>query len=87
METDTAFVGTDGVVVLYTITHVGLILSLVVHPCHTELVHAIWNAKALDEVHLVKLRVLVVLFLNCAENFFYCLMILRFIWKTTLEVG
>ena len=86
METDTAFVGANGVVVLDAVAHVGLNLAFVIHPSDAELIHAIWNAETLDEVHLIELWVLVVLFLDCTENFFYCLMILRFVWKATLKV-
>ena len=86
MVAQTTFVRTNGVVVLDAVAHVGLNLAFVIHPSDAELIHAIWNAETLDEVHLIELWVLVVLFLDCTENFFYCLMILRFVWKATLKV-
>ena len=64
METDAAFVGADGVVMLYTITHVGADVALVVCPRHTELVNTVGDAKALNEVGLVKFGMFVVLFFD-----------------------
>ena len=53
---------------------------------YAELVHSLWYAETLDEVHLVKLRMFVVFLFNCSEHFFYCLVIFRLIWETTLQV-
>ena len=50
VETDTALVRTDNVVVLDAITHVGLHLALVVNPCYSEFNHAIGDAKTLYQV-------------------------------------
>ena len=50
VETDTAFVRTNSVVVLNTITHVGLNVTLVVSPSNAELNQTIGDAQALDEV-------------------------------------
>ena len=86
METDTTFVRTNGVVVLYAVTHVRLDVAFVVHPAHTELINAVWNAKTLNQVGFVKFWVLVVFFLDGAKHFLYCLMVLRFIRKTTFQV-
>ena len=86
METDAAFVGADAVVVLHTITHIGLYFSLVVHPIHAELVDTVGDAEALDELHLLKFRVLVVLFFNCGEHFFDSLMVLGFVGKTEFNL-
>ena len=85
VETDAALVGTDGVVMLYSIAHVGLNLTLIVHPVYAELVNSVGDAEALDEVHLVEFRVFVVLFFNCAKHFFYCLMVFRFVGETHLQ--
>ena len=86
MEADTAFVRANGIVVLNTIASVCLIVALIVHPSNAECINTIWNTETLDEVDLVKLRVLVVLFLDCAENFFYCLMIFRLVRESALEI-
>ena len=86
METNAALVRTDDVVVLYTVAHVCLNLALVVNPCDAELIHAVGDAEALYEVHLLKFRVFVVLFFDCSKNFFYCLMILGLVRETTLQV-
>lgn len=68
METNTAFVGADSVVVLHTISVVNLHVALVVHPCYAELDHAIGNAEALYEIGFLKFGVLVIHFLNSGEN-------------------
>ena len=86
METDAALVGTNRVVVLNAITHIGLNLTLVVHPCHTELIYTVGNAEAFDEVHLLEFRVFVVLFFDSAKHFFYCLMILGFTREASFQI-
>ena len=60
VETDTAFVRADSVVVLYTVTHVGLDVTFVVHPSDAELVYAIWNTQTFNQVYFVEFRVFVV---------------------------
>jgi len=64
VETQPAFVRTDSIVVLHTVTHVGADVALVVHPSDAESVDALGDAQTFDEIHLVKLRVFVILFLN-----------------------
>ena len=64
VETNTALVRTDGVVVLHTVAHVRTDVAFIVHPGHTELVDAVGNAQALHQIHLVKFGVLVVLLFN-----------------------
>ena len=54
-------------------------LPLFIHPGNSELVNAIGDAKTLNQISFVKLRMFVVLFFNGSKNFFYCLMILRFV--------
>ena len=86
METDTAFVRADGIVVLYAVTHVGLDVAFVVHPGHAELIYTVRNTQPFDEVHFVEFRMFVVFFFDCAQHFFYCLMILRFIRKSSFQI-
>ncbi len=86
METDTTFVGANGIVVLDAVAHVGLDIAVVVHPGNAELIYAIRNAEALDQVDLVELRVLVVLLLDGAEDLFYGLMILWLIRESLLQI-
>ena len=45
MEADTSLIRADGVVVLNTVTHVGLHVAFIVYPSYTELVYSVWNAK------------------------------------------
>ena len=86
METDTAFVRTDRVVVLNTVTHVGLNITFIIHPSHAELIYSIRNTQTFDQVYFIKLRVCVVFFFNSRKYFFYCLMILRFIGKSSFQI-
>ena len=86
MESDAALVGTDGIVVLYAITHIGLHLSLIIHPCDTELIYSVGNAEAFYQIGLFKFRVLVVLLFNGAQHLLYCLMILGLIGETSFEI-
>ena len=85
MKTDTAFVRANGVVMLNTVTHIGLYVALVVYPCHAERDYAVWNAKALDKVGAVEFRVTVVLFLNSAEDLTNSLDIFRLVWEALLK--
>ena len=55
------------VVVLNAVTHVSLYVALIIYPRYAELDDAVWNAETLDEVCLLKLWVLVVLFLDSTE--------------------
>ena len=59
MEANTAFIGTDSVVVLYAVAHVGSDVAFIVHPSNTELIYTVGNAKALNQVYLIKFRVFV----------------------------
>jgi hypothetical protein len=86
VEADTTLVRANGIVVLDTVAHVGLDVTIVVHPSDTELINTIRNAEALDEVDLVELRMLVVLLLDGAEDLFYCLMILWLVRESLLQI-
>ncbi len=82
METNTPLVGTNGVVVLYPVTHVGLHPALIIHPGHTERVDLIRNHQPLNQIGLFKLRMLVVDILYRLNYLLNSLMILRLIGKT-----
>ena len=64
METNSALVRTDGVVVLDAVTHISLHIAFVVDPVDTELNHSVWYTQTLDEVVAVEFRMFVVLLLN-----------------------
>jgi hypothetical protein len=83
---ETTFVRANGVVVLNTITHVGLYVALIVNPCDAELANTIGDAKALDEVGLLKLRVFVVLLLNGGQYLTYGLDVLRLVGKSLFQI-
>ena len=86
MVAKTSLVRANRVVVLYAVTHVSLYVALIISPRYAELDDAVWNAETLDEVCLLKLWVLVVLFLDSTENLTNCLNVLRLIWESSLEI-
>ncbi len=85
VETQTAFVGANGVVVLHAVTHVCAHIALVVDPVNAELDDAVGDAQTLDEVDFLKLRMLVVLILDGSEHLAHCLDVLRLIGKLLLQ--
>ena len=86
METYTALVGADGVVVLYAVTSVYLYVAVIVNPCHTECEHAVGDAESLDKVVCLELGVLVVLLFNRVKHLLHCLEILRLVGESILQV-
>lgn len=66
VEADSAFIGADGIVVLYTVSHVGMDIALVVHPVHAELDDAVGDAETLDEIGFLEFRMFVVFVLDGA---------------------
>ena len=86
METDTALVGANGVVVLYTVTGVDLYLAVVVNPCDAECEYTVGDTEPLDEVVCLEFGVLVVLLLNGVQHLFNSLEILRLMWKLFLQI-
>ena len=79
METQSAFIWADNIVVLDTVAHVGLHVAFVVYPCDTELNESVGNAKTLDKIALLELRMLVILLFNGSEYLTDSLDILRLI--------
>ena len=53
VETQSAFIWADNIVVLDTVAHVGLHVAFVVYPCDTELNESVGNAKTLDKIALL----------------------------------
>ena len=86
METDTALVGANGVVVLHAVAHVGLVVALIVHPGHAELINTVGDAKTLNQIYLFKLGVLVVLLFDSTQYLFHCLVILRLVGEASLQI-
>ena len=85
MKANAALVRTDGVVVLNAITHIGLHVALVVHPCHTEGDDAVRYAKTLNEVGTVELGMAVILILNGTENLAHSLDVLRLVGEALVK--
>ena len=85
METNTAFVGTNGVVMLNAVAHVGLHLTLIISPSDAELNHSVGNAEALYQIIFFKLGVFVVLFFDGGEHLAHCLDVLRLIGESSFQ--
>ena len=81
METDTALVWADGIVVLNAVAHIGVYFPVVVDPADSERYYAVGDAQALDKIVTLKDGILVVDILNRGNNFSYSLEILGFIGK------
>ena len=78
METDAALVGTDGTVVLHTVTVVDLHLTLVIHPGYAEHNHTLRGSQPLQQSFTAIL--FFIHFHHRAQRFqnlFHCLMELR----------
>ena len=76
METDTAFVRTDCIVELYTITEIGLNFPFIVYPSDTESEDTIRFYQSFYDLDLFKFGMLIVYIFDRKKNFFYCLKIL-----------
>lgn len=87
METNTAFVWADGVIVLHTVAHIVVDPAFVIHPRYAEGEYTVGNAEALDKVDAFILRMPVIYILDCRQDFLYCLMVFRLIGEPTLQVG
>ena len=73
METKTSLVWAYRRVELYTVADVHLHLALVIYPWHTERYYTLWLYKALNELRLLKLRMLVVHILDREQHLTHCL--------------
>ena len=73
VETQSALIRTDGTVELYAVADVHLHFSLVVNPRYTEGGDALRFHNALDDLCLLKLRMLVIYILDGFQHFSYCL--------------
>ena len=86
VEAQTAFVRANGGIELYAIADVDLYFAFVVDPGYTERDDAFGFHKALDELCLLKLRMLVVDVLDGFQYFFHCLQEFRLARVFTLQV-
>ena len=75
METDTAFIRTDRIIELYTITEVGLHLAFVVHPRYAESEDTVRLDDTFNDFGLLKFGMLVVNLFDRFEDFAYCLQV------------
>ena len=87
METQTAFVRTDGAVELHTVTRVDVHLAFVVYPRHAECYHALRLHHAFYQFDTLKFRVFVVFFLYGKQHFLHCLQIFRLAGMSELDTA
>ena len=66
METDTSFIRADRIVVLDTVSHVGLDLSFIIHPGYTEGENTIGDTKTFDQIALFKFGMFIVSLFDCS---------------------
>src|SRR5690554_6228129 len=85
MKTDTALIGPDSVVVLYTVSHVGLHVTVVIHPGNAEGMDFVGDDQPFEKIGLFEFRVLIVHLFDGFNHFFYSLKIFRFVWKTSFQ--
>ncbi|MPM15171.1 hypothetical protein SDC9_61537 [bioreactor metagenome] len=83
MKTNSSFVGANSVVVLYTVSHVRLYVTLVIYPGDTKRMNLVGNNQPFDQVRLFEFRMLVVHLFDRLNHFFNSLKIFRLIWKTS----
>ena len=69
MEAESALVRADGAIELDPVAEVGLDLTVVVNPGHSESEYPVRLDKTLDDLSFLELGVLVVDFLDGLENF------------------
>ncbi len=87
METDTAFVRANGIVMLDTVAHVVLDFAAVVYPTYTEREDAVGNTETFNEVVTLEFGIFIVGVLNRSYYFFNSLDVFRLVGKTPLKVG
>ena len=86
METDTAFIRADGIVVLHTVAHIVLHAPLIVDPRHTEREYAVGDAQTLYQIVAFELGMLIVDFLNRGNHFFHSLQVFRLVRKPAAQI-
>ena len=87
MEAQAALVRADGAVELHAVAEVHLHLALVIDPWHAEGDDALGLHKALDELGLLELGVLVINVFDTHEHLAHGLQVLFLPWMFGLQVG
>ena len=87
METQTALVGTDGVVELDTVAGVHLYLSFIIDPRNAEGENTVGFDDALDDLRRFEFRMFVIHVLNGLENLLYSLQVFFLCRVLRLEAG
>ena len=77
METYTSLVRANGIIMLYTVSHIGLHPSTVVHPSHAKREDTVWNAQTLNQIRFLKLRVLIIDIFDGFQDLLNGLVVLR----------
>ena len=87
MKTDTTFIWAYRIIELYTITVVGLHLTFIIHPRHTESEDTIRFYQSFYDFSFFKFRMLIVYIFDRKKNFLHCLKIFRFTGMLSLQRG
>ena len=87
METKTSLIWSDSRVELYSVTCVCLNFTVVVNPSNLECKDTLRLYDTLNDLSLLKLRVLVVYLLDRLQYFVYCLEVLFLIRILGLKLG
>ena len=87
METKTSLVWSDSIVELYSVSCIGLNNSVVIYPCNTECQHSVRFYETLDNLGILKFRMLVINILNALKHFAYSLEIFFLCWVLGLKFG
>ena len=87
METQTAFVGTDGAVELHAVAQVGLNVPFVINPRDAEREDTVGLDDTLHDLGLLEFGVLVVDTLDGFEDFAHGLQVLALARVLALQVG
>ncbi len=87
METQTSLVRSDGRIELDTIAGVCLHLPIVVNPCHLESEYALRLNDTLNNLGVLKFRMLVIYVLYGLQNFMYSLEIFLLVRVLGLKLG
>ena len=87
METNTAFIGADGVIELYAIADVDMDVAVVVDPGHTERKDTVGLYKAFNQTGTLKFGMLVIHRFNGLQYFAHGLQIFFFALMLGFERG
>ena len=86
METNAAFVGTDGVVELHAVTEIHVHIAVVIDPWHAKGQNAVGFHEAFHQTHFLKFGMFVIDVLHGGEHLLHGLKKFRFVGMTFLQI-